>query len=166
MNAPIRTYDELIAGLAARKTQLGLTNDMLDALAGTPAGYAGKIFGPARVRALGPQSLEYFLGALGLTIQLVEDADSARRIESRIKNGKGLMEGVHQIAPRNRTLKDSVRRFSVRHGRKGGRKSQEIRMSWDAERRSEIQRKAALNGWKRRREIGKAIEQKLERKVP
>jgi hypothetical protein len=163
--ATCQTYDDLIEALRARKDALGISNNELDAIAGTPAGYAGKIFGAARVRALGPQSFEYFLGALGLRFQLVEDAEATARIRARLENGPRLMKGVHQNGRRNRTLKDSLRRMAIRYGRKGGKASAEKRMKLTKKQRSEQQRKAALNGWKKRRAVGAAIERSLDDKV-
>lgn len=160
-----KTYSELIEALRARKDARGLSNNDLDALSGLPTGYAGKIFGAAQVRALGPLSFDNFLAALALQFQLVHDPEADERIARLSEKRQPMRKGVPQGKQRNRSLKDSLRRQAIRHGRAGGKKSAELRMQKPFEHRSEAARKSAIAGWKKRREIGAQIERKLEQKV-
>lgn len=164
--ATCSTYDELIDALRTRKDALGLSNNDLDALAGTPAGYAGKIFGAARVRALGPLSFDCFLGALGLRFTLIEDEEQTARIRERSGNPKRILQGVKYNHKRNRSLKDSLRRLAVRNGRKGGRMQSEGRMKkLTPKQRQEIARNAIKTRWAKRKALGAAIERDLGKRV-
>lgn len=160
-----RTYDDLIRGIREHMNAIGMSCNELDAVSGMPTGYAGKVLGPARVRALGPKSFEYFLGALGLVMKLEVDPEAEARIAARAEKLKATAKGVGRNPPRNRSLKDSLRRQAIRHGRVGGRKSHELRMAKPKEYRSEISRKGALTQWKKRKEIGTAIEKNLEKQL-
>lgn len=159
-----RTYDDLIRLLRERMTAFGISCNELDALSGLPTGYAGKILGAAKVRALGPLSFDNFMGALGLTFAIIEDAEATARLKARTENTKLVRKGVPYNGVRNRSLKDSLRRQAIRYGRMGGRKSAERRMTiMTPEQRSEAARKSALTRWKKRRQIGIMIEKQLER---
>lgn len=77
------TTQDLINALRARKTALGLSNVLIDDLAGYHPGMWDKMCGPANVRVLSLNCLLTFASALGLAIQLVEDPDCSARIAKR-----------------------------------------------------------------------------------
>ncbi len=86
MSAPlatVRTYDDLIAALRARKDRLRLTDATMDALAGWQSGYTGKLFGPSQVKKLGGLSFELALATLGVRLELVEDPETVAMMERR-----------------------------------------------------------------------------------
>ena len=71
--AVITNYADLIAALRARADEIGATRLQIDAASGLPEGYAGKLFGPSKMRCLGKISLGPVLGALGLKLVAVPD---------------------------------------------------------------------------------------------
>lgn len=83
--ATVSNYDELIAALRARADELGVTRETLDAVSGMQTGYCSKLLAPVPIRALGPTSLGPMLGALGLAILVVEDAEALGKISKRIE---------------------------------------------------------------------------------
>lgn len=88
IEAPLATvtdYDGLIVALIARMKQLGLTVQLIDELALLPDGNAGKIFGPARVKNLGPKSLGGMLDVMCAKMILVSDPAALERLEIRRK---------------------------------------------------------------------------------
>ena len=72
----LRTADELIAALRARKDELELSNAVVDELSGMTDGYFDKVAGPSRIKTLGLCGLMAIAGALGLAVQLVPDPDA------------------------------------------------------------------------------------------
>jgi hypothetical protein len=72
----IADYDAMIAALKARAAERGVSYGQLDQLAGTPDGYAGKVFGPSQTKKLGFQSFWYYLQALGLGLAFVENPEA------------------------------------------------------------------------------------------
>jgi hypothetical protein len=81
----LRTADDIILALRARKDELGLSNVVLEELAGVCAGHWDKACGVTRVRVPTLDTLMMFAGALGLAIQFLPDPDAkiARRWERR-----------------------------------------------------------------------------------
>lgn len=69
----IRTYDDMIAALKRRRIELGLTQEMLNHIAGFQDGYVNKLELGYRAggRGVGNMSLPTWLDALGLRLQLV-----------------------------------------------------------------------------------------------
>lgn len=76
-------YDGVVSLFRERATELGLTMAFIDEIAGFQTGYAGKLLGPAQVKALGRMSLGVMLEVLGLKIAVVEDADTLARMRER-----------------------------------------------------------------------------------
>lgn len=65
---PIRTMEDLVAALRARRMELGLSHLDVDDAAGLQGGYTGKI--ECGDRNLGPLSFAGLLGALGVVLRL------------------------------------------------------------------------------------------------
>jgi hypothetical protein len=78
-----RDYEDLVQALRARQDEIGLSNHLLDELAGFTEGHTDKLIGPSRTKTLGSFSLQTLLDALGLSFVIVEDLDKVRRMESR-----------------------------------------------------------------------------------
>jgi hypothetical protein len=79
----IHSMEELLAALRARRDELQLTHTTIDAIAGWPDGYCGKLMCVPPVKNLGWQSLELALGSLGIALIVVEDVEQAAKVRSR-----------------------------------------------------------------------------------
>jgi hypothetical protein len=104
--AMLRTADEILDALAAKKVELQLSNAMVDDLAGLTLGHFDKIAGPARDRLPKLPTLMAVIGALGLAVQLVEDPDTtvARRWQKRREdqargNGRISKAAIKRVRP-------------------------------------------------------------------
>jgi len=80
-------HHELVEVLRERKAALGLSNELLDHLAGLTSGHVDKLLGPSQSKGLSRVTLDGMLGALGVKlIAAVDDVQVARmqpRWESR-----------------------------------------------------------------------------------
>jgi len=81
--AEISDYPSLVAALRDRKAQIGITDQVMDELAGWARGYTGKILGPASVKTIGQMSFGVCLGVLGVKLILVEDQEMMQQMEQR-----------------------------------------------------------------------------------
>jgi hypothetical protein len=75
-----RTLEQLVEILRERRDELGLTNEVLEALSGISDGYAAKLLSARPIKRLGPMSLGAILGALALkvgTITIEHDETAA-----------------------------------------------------------------------------------------
>ena len=79
----IRSIDDLVAAVRARRDELNLSHKLLDDLAGLQSGYTSKLLAPNRVKNLGALSLPALLGALGVALVLVEDSAQAERMRDK-----------------------------------------------------------------------------------
>lgn len=82
--AEVRDYDGLHRALRQRADELRVSRQDLDEVAGLQSGYAGKLLAPVPIKAIGRATLGPMLGALGLKLLLVEDAEALARIRGRI----------------------------------------------------------------------------------
>jgi hypothetical protein len=107
-------YDALIAVFVRRAANLGLSHAALDDLAGLADGFVSKVFGPSKVKRLGPMSLFALLPALGLKITLVEDPDALRRYGGRARRRHTLQARVGNFAQKcsRRALERGFRHIS------------------------------------------------------
>lgn len=94
MPAPLGTftdYASFVALLRARKAELGLSDLVLDDLAGLAGGHSQKVLGPAMVKTIGGLTFTALLDALGLSGTLYADPAKAahlaadRRREARVR---------------------------------------------------------------------------------
>jgi hypothetical protein len=76
-------HDGLIQVFRHRKAALGLSDLVLDDLAGLCQGHAGKLLGPRQVKSLERITLSSLLGALALRLVVIEDVEQAARMRSR-----------------------------------------------------------------------------------
>lgn len=94
--ARIACYNDLVAALRIRKEQLGLSDAMLDEVAGLASGHTGKILGPSRDRGIGSATLETLMMALAFDFIMVNSptklAEMRRhyqpRHQSRVRNNQ------------------------------------------------------------------------------
>ncbi len=63
MTRLIRSIDDLVAALRARRDELNVSLDLLNHIAGLQPGYAEKLLSPQPMKGLGPMSLPALLGA-------------------------------------------------------------------------------------------------------
>jgi len=72
----LRTADDVLEALHSRKNSLGLSNEVVDELAGLTRGHFDKACGPSRVKRPNLDTLMSIVGALGWAIQFVDDPES------------------------------------------------------------------------------------------
>lgn len=88
MNPPIRSMGELVDALRRRKDELDISNETIDAISGMQAGYCAKLLAPRAPRNIGYMSLGDIMGALGIGLQVVEDAEQIQRVSGRWQKRK------------------------------------------------------------------------------
>jgi hypothetical protein len=74
----------MVEACRARMRALDITHETLDGLAGIQPGYSAKLLGPRPHRKIGLLTFPLLLGALGLALVAVEDAEQMARIRSRL----------------------------------------------------------------------------------
>jgi hypothetical protein len=81
--APIRSMPELLAALRARRAELDITLETLDAIAGWTDSYSSKLLSDPPQKNLGWSSLGLGLNALGVMLLMVPDEEQIRRLQNR-----------------------------------------------------------------------------------
>lgn len=76
-------YDGMIEAMRARKDELQLTDKAIDELALLPDGYTAKLFGAARIKNVGPQSMGALLDVLCFEAHLVPNLEGLERLARR-----------------------------------------------------------------------------------
>jgi hypothetical protein len=109
-----QSYEALVEALKHRAGEIEISYSDLDAIAGLAAGYAGKVFGPSKVKRLGPLCLFMVLPALGLKLTLAADPDALRRYVHRRKRRNGRQARPQNLAQRcgPRTLERALRHLA------------------------------------------------------
>jgi hypothetical protein len=82
--AIVRTTDDLRQLFRQRVAYLGISLETLDAIAGLPTRYSSKLLSLEPTKHMGPISFEALLGALGLMLVALEDAEALRRVQHRL----------------------------------------------------------------------------------
>lgn len=99
--AVVRSYDELIAALRARASELAISRETIDAVSGLQSGYSGKLLAAVPIKGLGKTSLGPMLGALGLSLVVVEDLEMLARVRARLTESKSanamLAARMHEV---------------------------------------------------------------------
>jgi hypothetical protein len=135
--AVVRDYDQLVAALRAHALAIGATRRQIDEVAGLPSRYTATLLAPGAVKALGRTSMGPILGALGLMLVVVEDADAMAKHAKRLGTGK---RSYQLNGAKNASI---VLRFSRRKLRKMALASAAARMlKIPARKRQSIARKA------------------------
>ena len=144
--AEVRTADDLRALLRDRIASLGITFETTDTIAGLPAGYTAKLLGPEPMRRFGPVALEALMGATGIKLLAVEDAEALARVKGRY------VQRQRRLAQRARP-KGFVRTidndFMRKIGALGGFKTAQTRHARASAKRavSEMKSRAAFRRW-------------------
>jgi hypothetical protein len=79
----IRSMEELLAALRARRDELQLTHERIDDIAGFASGYCGKLMAPIPIKNLGFMSFGLALDALGVALVMVENPEQIKRVANR-----------------------------------------------------------------------------------
>ena len=162
MTAPIRSMPELVEALRLRRDELNISHETIDSIAGLQSGYTSKLLAPKPIKNLGPMSFGSILGALGLAVVVVPDAEMVEKIGKhwvKRKRPQKLMASIPasidcevpltvQISP---DLHAKLRRLASLGG-----KARAAKLS--RRRRKAIARKAILTRWRKNREQAKISE--------
>jgi hypothetical protein len=76
----LRTPDDIVAALRARRDELNISHETIDAIALWADGYCSKLLAPEPMKGLGQLSLPSLLEALGCALVLVEDTAAVERM--------------------------------------------------------------------------------------
>jgi hypothetical protein len=138
------SYDELIDAFRKRCDEFGATRESIDHLAGLPAGYCSKVFAHKPVKGFGRVSLGPLLGALGLKLVIVEDAEALAKVKLRL--APCVYAGSRVLARKRR------KRFSLFRGNPDlARKIRHLQiLEQTPQQRQRIARKAASARWAKR----------------
>jgi hypothetical protein len=77
----IRDVDDLVEAIRARRDELGISYETMDAISGLSPGHCAKLSSGAK--GIGRVSLPAVLGALGAALVLVEDPEQTARVADR-----------------------------------------------------------------------------------
>jgi hypothetical protein len=137
-----RNSDDLRAILRARFTELGISFETVDHIAGLPTRYTSKVIGIQPTRNFGQISLDSLLGAAGIMLIAVPDDAALDRVRARLQPFERVDTSA---APRRRIIIKLTPQFMREIGALGGRKSAENRRARASI--SETKRRAALARW-------------------
>ena len=79
----IRSMEDLLAAIRARRDQLGLTHERVDDISGLPSGYFGKLMTQPPIKNLGWLSFGLCIDARGVGLIMVENVEQAAKVRSR-----------------------------------------------------------------------------------
>jgi hypothetical protein len=79
----IRSMEDLLAALRARRDEIGVTHETIDEVAGWPSGYAGKLLSPSPIKNLGWMSLGVALDSMGVALVMIENVEQRKLVEKR-----------------------------------------------------------------------------------
>jgi hypothetical protein len=80
--AVVRSYNDLVATLRARRDQLDVPHEILDEIAGLASGHTSKLLAPSRIKYIGDMSWHLF-EVLGLKVVVIEDPAALARMRRR-----------------------------------------------------------------------------------
>jgi hypothetical protein len=78
-------YTTLVLALRARAEELNISREQIDAIAGLPDRYTGKVLSIRGKKRIGLLSLGPLLGALGIKLMPVEDPEALARVQGRFE---------------------------------------------------------------------------------
>ena len=82
--ADVSSYEQMLAALRSRVTELQINGERFDEYAGLPRGYLSKLVGAKPTRRIGMQSWTPVLAGLGLRCLFVEDPEATQRLKNRL----------------------------------------------------------------------------------
>ena len=139
-----RTTDDLRVILRARFTELGISLETVDHIAGLPQRYTQTLLGLQPKKQFGPISFDALLGTAGIKLIAVADQEALDRVRSRLAPLQRVNCGA---AARRRVIVKLTPQHMREIGSKGGRACHAIALRKKA--RSEIYRRNALKRWHR-----------------
>src|SRR5258708_31565042 len=80
--AVIRSYEDVLRTLRARRDELDVPHEIIDEIAGLAAGHTSKLLCPSPMKLLGPISWHVF-EALGISLVAIENATALKRAMGR-----------------------------------------------------------------------------------
>ena len=136
--ADVSSYEQMLAALRLRVTELQIKGEAFDEFAGLPQGYLSKLIGAKPIRRLGMTSFAPVLAGLGLRLLIIEDQEATERLKNR-------------LPPRNQSFVRSVAvhtNLTTRYLRKIGAKGGENSRKYLGKRLvKQLARKAAAARW-------------------
>lgn len=151
MNAPlaiIRSQDDLVEAMRARKDELGLSNQFCDEVGGLSSGHTDKVIGPSRTKPMSRMMMDLMLEMLAMELHAYPNLEAAQRMESRwqgretrnvrpdgVKVSKKLLARAKPLVLKDLSALGVAARKDMLTG----------------EHRSRIARKAARARWRKRR---------------
>jgi hypothetical protein len=148
--------DAFHAAMRRRVSELNISHLRLDEIAGLPAGYSGKLLGPAQVKNFGPMSFIVMPKSLGLCLALVEDPAALARVSGRyVSPRRRSAHYGNRARALGKRILERVRPEIIREFcKRAGKLAQECRTP---EQRSRLGRKAARARWHgvRRKKAGR-----------
>jgi hypothetical protein len=81
----VTEYSDLVEVLRQRSTELEISREGLDGIAGLQSGYAAKLLSHSGAKGLGRMSLGAVLASLGLRLQVIEDREQMAKMRPRIE---------------------------------------------------------------------------------
>lgn len=158
----VTSYTELIRGVDARRIELGIRQQDFEKLAGLSEGLAGRVFGPAQVKRLGPEKLFDVIRAAGLKLRLEPDPVMLARMQKQIAENCVPMQ-ANQARNGNHSSPVSTALLSrcFKHLSRLGVKARMKKMT--KKQRSEHARHAINTRWKKERKRKKAARSRRQR---
>ena len=140
-----RGADDLRAILRARFTELGVSFETVDHVAGLPTRYTAKVLGLQPTRNFGQISLDALLGAAGLMLIAVADDTALARIKGQLTQRERI--NCDRAKKRHMVVIKFTSKFLREMGSLGGRKKHANALH----RRhvSDVRREAANKRWQR-----------------
>lgn len=142
----IRSYHDLLEAFAARKNEIGLSHEQVEAICGLTRGHWDKVFGPSAEKRMGWRMFDFIPPALGVKLLLVVDEPQAKLMHARWerRNTKQIRVRSHEV---NRALLEHAKLeiFPEMARRRA--------VMLAASRRSEIASKAARTRWRKQRRV-------------
>ena len=101
-----RSHDELLGAIKVRVAELDVSYETIDQVGGLPERYVNKLFAPVPLKGLGRVSMGLLLGALGLKLLVVEDAEAYARVRDRLVK-RAIANGGMPTSKRHARIGDS-----------------------------------------------------------
>jgi hypothetical protein len=151
---PIRSHDELVDFIYARKNELGLSNAFVEQACNMTAGHCDKLLGPSREKNLSKFTLDYFFTLLAFELVPRPDPEQEARMLPKWEKRE---ECQVRTGPRavSKKLLELTRPIVQRAFGKLGNEARNRVLA--REQRSEIARVAAETRWRRYRRMRKEL---------
>jgi hypothetical protein len=142
-----RSLPEIQAAMRARADALQLSRETIDGLSGLASGYSSKLLSPNPSRRLGQVSFPLMLGALGLSIALVDAQENIQPI--------GALPPRTEVNAGNGASRGRCAWALALLGRQGGRKAMSLLTPDQLRKKQSHAAKARWRQWRRERRLAK-----------